>query len=55
VNYFFSYKIEINQLWLNMVKNEVKVFFHKRLNEMDGLDVRLGSISFFKLTIEDYS
>jgi len=25
------------------------------LNEMDGLNVRLDSISFFGLTIEDYS
>jgi len=38
-----------------MVKNEDKVFFHKRLNEMDGLDVRLDSISFSTLTIEDNS
>jgi len=55
----FSYKIEINHLWLNMVcglnmvMNDVKVFFHKRLNEMDGLDVKLDSIYFSTLTIED--
>jgi len=38
---------------LNMVMNDVKVFFHKRLNEMDGLDVKLDSIYFSTLTIED--
>ena len=36
-----------------MVMNDVKVFFHKRLNEMDGLDVKLDSIYFSTLTIED--
>jgi len=38
-----------------MLKNEVIVLFHKRLNEIDGLDVRPDGISFSTLTIEDNS